>query len=45
MDATIFPLMLQFVKLNFSSEFKIGVVIALMIMGYLLYTLINPEEF
>ena len=45
MKATILMATIKSVEMNGSSGYIIGAIIALFILGYLLYTLINPEKF
>jgi len=45
MNATILLMISQTAVINLSSGYAIGAVIALVILGYLLYSLIKPEKF
>jgi K+-transporting ATPase KdpF subunit len=45
MSATILLVTSKPLEMNISSWYIIGAIIALMIFGYLLYTLIKPEKF
>jgi len=45
MNATIFLMISQITGVSQSAGYVIGAVIALVILGYLLYSLIKPEEF
>jgi K+-transporting ATPase KdpF subunit len=45
MNAAILILMSEPVEMNTSSGYLIGAVIALLLFGYLLYSLIKPEKF
>jgi K+-transporting ATPase KdpF subunit len=45
MDATILLATSKSAEVNTSTGYVIGAIIALLILGYLLYTLINHEKF
>ena len=45
MNATILLVSSEPVETNLSSGYVIGAIVALLIFGYLLYTLIKPEKF
>jgi K+-transporting ATPase KdpF subunit len=45
MNATILVAASKSAEVNTSPGYVIGAIIALIILGYLLYTLINPEKF
>lgn len=45
MNAIILIISSKPVELNNTTGYEIGAVIALMILGYLLYSLIKPEKF
>ncbi len=45
MNATIILAISKSVEVNTSTGYVIGAIIALLILGYLLYTLIKPEKF
>lgn len=45
MNATILINTSRSLELNNTTGYEIGAVIALMILGYLLYSLIKPEKF
>jgi len=45
MNATILLATSKSVEVNTSTGYVIGAIIALLILGYLLYTLIKPEKF
>ena len=45
MNATILSVSSKSFEMNNSNGYIIGAVIALLIFGYLLYTLIKPEKF
>jgi K+-transporting ATPase KdpF subunit len=45
MTATILLTTSQAIEINNSIGYLIGVIIALFILGYLLYSLIKPENF
>jgi K+-transporting ATPase KdpF subunit len=45
MNATILLVLSRPVETNLSSGYVIGAIIALLILGYLLYTLVKPEKF
>jgi len=45
MNATISLGLSKLVETNLSSGYVIGAIIALFILGYLLYTLVKPEKF
>jgi K+-transporting ATPase KdpF subunit len=45
MNATILLVTTKPVELSTSSGYIIGAIIALFILGYLLFTLIKPEKF
>jgi K+-transporting ATPase KdpF subunit len=45
MNATILLLISKPVETNLSSGYIIGALIALVIFGYLLYSLVKPEKF
>ncbi len=45
MNATILLVLSKPVETNLSSGYIIGAIIALLIFGYLFYSLIKPEKF
>ena len=45
MNATILLVISKPVETNLSSGYIIGAIIALLIFGYLFYTLVKPEKF
>jgi K+-transporting ATPase KdpF subunit len=45
MNATIILATSKSVEVNTSTGYVIGAIIALLILGYLLYTLVKPEKF
>jgi K+-transporting ATPase KdpF subunit len=45
MSMTILLATSRSVEVNTSTGYAIGAIIALLILGYLLYTLIKPEKF
>ena len=45
MNAIILSATSKSIEMNNSSGYIIGAIIALFILGYLLYTLIKPEKF
>jgi K+-transporting ATPase KdpF subunit len=45
MKAFIISVMFNPVEMNNSTEYIAGAIIALLILGYLLYSLIKPEKF
>jgi K+-transporting ATPase KdpF subunit len=45
MNATILLVISKPVEMNLSSGYIIGAIIALLIFGYLFYSLIKPEKF
>jgi len=45
MNAKVALVITESVETNLPSGYIIGVIIALLILGYLLYTLIKPEKF
>jgi len=45
MNAIILMTASQTLELNNTTGYEIGAVIALLILGYLLYSLIKPEKF
>jgi K+-transporting ATPase KdpF subunit len=45
MKATILLVTSKSVEVNTTTGYVIGAIIALFILGYLLYTLIKPEKF
>ncbi len=45
MNATILLVTSKSVEVNTSTGYVIGGIIALLILGYLLYTLVKPEKF
>lgn len=45
MNATILLLISKPIETNLSSGYIIGALIALVIFGYLLYSLVKPEKF
>jgi K+-transporting ATPase KdpF subunit len=45
MNAAILLVLSKPVEINLSTGYVIGAIIALFILGYLLYTLIKPERF
>jgi K+-transporting ATPase KdpF subunit len=45
MNATILLVTSKSVEVNTSTGYVIGAIIALLILGYLLYTLVKPEKF
>ena len=45
MNASILLVSSDPVEANLSSGYDIGVIIALLVLGYLIYTLIKPEKF
>jgi K+-transporting ATPase KdpF subunit len=45
MNATILLVLSKPVETNLSSGYIIGAIIALLIFGYLIYSLVKPEKF
>ena len=45
MNATILLVVTKPVETNLSSGYIIGAIIALLIFGYLIYSLVKPERF
>jgi K+-transporting ATPase KdpF subunit len=45
MNATLLVITAESSAMNFPHGYVIGAIIALFILGYLIYSLINPEKF
>ncbi|MCX6249159.1 MAG: K(+)-transporting ATPase subunit F [Bacteroidetes bacterium] len=45
MDAKILLVTFKPFEMNSSSGYIVGAIIAMLILGYLVYTLVNPEKF